>query len=108
MRMYAARYGRMLPDGSYAPFNDEDGIDLVAFYSQPPRRYIEQLAKGTERITFGNPGDTLDDDDTLGDMVTYTRWRVFGPELVPGTVREFDFCLVIERRDAVLGAEDGT
>jgi len=106
MRMYAARFGRLLPDGQREPHAE----DLVAFYSKPPLHAITKRHVGGEDIDYYNPGDADDPEapraETWGDTIPYARWLIFGPELVPGTIREFDFCIVIERRDAVLGVED--
>jgi len=106
--MYAGRFGRLLADGNRVPHEQ----DLVAFYSAPPTPGITRRRVGGEDIDYWNPGDADDPEapraETWGDTIPYARWCVFGPELVPGTIREFDFCIVIERRDAVLGAEDGT
>ena len=101
MKMYAARNGRLLPNGDRTPHEE----DLVAFYSMSPIPTVTRR-DGGEDVDYSNPGDSPSACwSTWGDHMSYTRWRAFGPELVPGTIRAFDFCIVFDRRDAVLAEE---
>ena len=91
MKMYAARHG-IIVGTTRTPCSE----DLVAFYSKAPVASVTKRSQGGEEVVYWNPGDDVavrqgQELEVVGDIMTHTRWRDFGPELTPGTVRAFEF-----------------